>query len=288
MQRWKGIKKMQQIKSIEKLRNQRKLLDGSVGLVPTMGFLHEGHLDLVRIAKNQNDHVIISIYVNPSQFGPSEDLDSYPRDLEKDFSMLKAEVVEIVWLPDNEIMYPAEFQTWVEVKEVSKPLEGIMRDGHFRGVTTIVSKLFNIVQPDKAYFGQKDGQQVAVIKQMVRDLNFPLEIVVVPISREEDGLARSSRNVYLSEEERIGATVLNVSLSKARLAFESGERDGNSIRQLILDSLSEEPLAKVQYVSCAHPQTLKELDIIGEEGALISMAVYFGKTRLIDNMLLSD
>jgi pantoate--beta-alanine ligase len=279
---------MKQVKSIIELRAQRNLLPGIVGLVPTMGYLHEGHMDLVRMAKNLCDHVIVSIYVNPTQFSPDEDLDSYPRNLAQDFSMLRELGVEIVWLPDNTIMYSKGFQTWVEVLEVTQPLEGSMRDGHFKGVTTIVAKLFNCVQPDIAFFGQKDAQQVAVIKQMVADLNFPLKIEVVPISREEDGLARSSRNVYLSKEQREGANVLYRSLNKAKQAYQAGERDGNTIRKIINEELASEKLASPQYVSCANPNTLIETSVIEAEGALISLAVHFGKTRLIDNMLLSD
>lgn len=279
---------MHQVKSIEELREHRDLLKGEIGLVPTMGFLHEGHMDLIRKSKNYCDRTIVSIFINPTQFGPNEDLETYPRDLEKDFSILNEEGVDLVWLPDNSNMYPEGYQTWVEVVDVTKPLEGSMRSEHFKGVTTIVAKLFNCVQPDKAFFGQKDAQQVAVIKQMVNDLNFPLEIIVVPTSREIDGLARSSRNVKLSAEERKAAPVLYKALEYANIAFQKGERSASKIRKILSSLIEKEPSAQIQYVSCANPTTLMELDSIDAEGALISMAIYFGKTRLIDNMLLSE
>lgn len=267
------------------LRAARLSFSGRVGLVPTMGYLHEGHLSLVRRAREETDHVVVSIFVNPTQFGPREDLSKYPRDLDRDLSLLEPLGVNLVWIPTAEIMYPPGFQTWVEVEGITQPLEGSMRPGHFRGVTTIVAKLFNAVQPHKAYFGQKDAQQAAVIRQMTRDLNFPLEVVVCPIVREPDGLAMSSRNVYLDPEQRKAATVLSRSLKAAKEAYDNGERDAEKIRGKMKEVLASEPLAQVQYVSCADYDTLEELETITGK-ALLSMAVFMGKTRLIDNIVL--
>jgi pantoate--beta-alanine ligase len=228
--------------------------------------------------------VVVSIYVNPSQFGPSEDLSTYPRDLQRDLDLLRAQGVDLVWTPSDKVMYPPGYQTWVSVKEVTKPLEGGIRAGHFRGVATVVAKLFNAVQPQKAYFGQKDAQQAVVIRAMTHDLDFPINIVVCPIMREPDGLALSSRNVYLNPEERQAAVVLSKGLFNAKKRFEAGERDASHLREVVLETLAAEPLAKVQYVSCAHPETLQELD--GRvDHALISLAVHIGKTRLIDNVI---
>jgi pantoate--beta-alanine ligase len=256
-----------------------------MGLVPTMGYLHEGHLSLVRRAREECDHVAVSIFINPTQFGPAEDLSKYPRDLERDLSLLEPLGVDLVWMPTPEIMYPPGYQTWVEVEGITRPLEGAMRPGHFRGVTTVVAKLFTGVQPQRAYFGQKDAQQAAVIRQMTRDLNFPIEIVVCPIVREPDGLAMSSRNVYLEPEQRRAATVLYRALNAAKAAYENGERDAEKLRGKMKDALADEPLAEAQYVSCADYDTLEELDTVTGK-ALLSMAVFIGKTRLIDNMIL--
>jgi pantoate--beta-alanine ligase len=229
--------------------------------------------------------VVVSIFVNPTQFGPQEDLSRYPRDLDRDLGLLEPLGVDLVWMPSAEIMYPPGYQTWVEVEAITGPLEGAMRPGHFRGVTTVVAKLFNAVQPDKAYFGQKDAQQAAVIRQMARDLNFPLEVVVCPIVRERDGLAMSSRNVYLDPEQRQAGTVLYRALRAAKEAYAAGERDAEKLRQTMKDVLANEPLANVQYVSCADYDTLEELEEIKGK-ALLSMAVFIGKTRLIDNFVL--
>lgn len=275
---------MQTVFTLADLRSTRLSFSGTVGLVPTMGYLHEGHLSLIRRAREECEHVFVSIFVNPTQFGPKEDLAKYPRDLERDFRLIEA-YTDVVWTPSAETMYPQGYQTWVEVEAMTKPLEGAMRPGHFRGVTTVVAKLFNAVQPHKAYFGQKDAQQVAVIRQMVRDLNFPLEIVICPTSREPDGLAMSSRNVYLDPEQRKGATVLFRSLSAAKELYEKGERNAEKVRGKMKEVLAGEPLAEPQYVSCADYDTLAELDEIKGK-ALLSMAVYFGKTRLIDNFVL--
>jgi pantoate--beta-alanine ligase len=276
---------MQTVSTLADLRSTRLSFSGIVGLVPTMGFLHEGHLSLIRRAKEECDHVVVSIFVNPTQFGPREDLSKYPRDPERDLSLIEPLGTDLVWLPTAEMMYPQGYQTWVEVEAMTRPLEGAMRPGHFRGVTTVVAKLFNGVQPHKAYFGQKDAQQAAVIRQMTRDLNFPIEIVVCPIIREPDGLAMSSRNVYLDPEQRNAATVLYRSLTGAKEAYENGERGAEKLRQIMNDELASEPLAQVQYVSCADYYTLEELEKVTGK-TLLSMAVFVGKTRLIDNFVL--
>ena len=276
---------MQSTITLTDLHAARLSFPGRVGLVPTMGYLHDGHLSLVRRAREECDHVIVSIFVNPTQFGPKEDLSKYPRDLDRDLSLLEPLGVDLVWMPTEEVMYPPGYQTWVEVEAVTRPLEGAVRPGHFRGVTTVVAKLFNAVQPHNAYFGQKDAQQAAVIRQMTRDLNFPLEIVVCPIVREPDGLAMSSRNVYLDPEPRQAATVLYRSLSAAKEAYEDGVRDAETLRRIMEDILASEPLAQMQYVSCADYDTLEELEIVSGK-ALLSMAVFLGKTRLIDNIVL--
>jgi pantoate--beta-alanine ligase len=276
---------MQSAITLTDLRAARLSFPGRVGLVPTMGYLHDGHLSLVRRAREECDHVIVSIFVNPTQFGPKEDLSKYPRDLNRDLSLLEPLGVDLVWMPTEEVMYPPGYQTWVEVEAVTRPLEGTMRPGHFRGVTTVVAKLFNAVQPHNAYFGQKDAQQAAVIRQMTRDLSYLIEIVVCPIVREPDGLAMSSRNVYLDPEQRKAATVLYRSLRAAKEAYEDGVRDAETLRQIMKDVLASEPLAQMQYVSCADYDTLEELDTVTSK-ALLSMAVFIGKTRLIDNLIL--
>jgi pantoate--beta-alanine ligase len=259
--------------------------EGTVGLVPTMGYLHDGHLSLVRRAREECDHVVVSIFVNPTQFGPKEDLSRYPRDLDRDLSLIEPLGTDLVWIPTAEMMYPPGYQTWVEMEAMTRPLEGAMRPGHFRGVTTVVAKLFNAVQPHRAYFGQKDAQQAAVIRQMTRDLSYPIEIVICPIVRELDGLAMSSRNVYLDPEQRKAATVLYRSLSAAKEAYEKGERDAEKIRGKMKEVLAGEPLAQMQYVSCADYDTLEELETVTGK-TLLSMAVFVGKTRLIDNFVL--
>ncbi len=278
-------RQMMIVSTLDELHTARPLLDRPLGLVPTMGYLHEGHISLARKAREECKSVVVSIFVNPTQFGPTEDLSKYPRDLERDLRMLEAAEVDMVWNPSPEIMYPPGYQTWVEVQEMTRPLEGAQRPGHFRGVTTVVSKLFNAVQPDKAYFGQKDAQQAAVIRQMTVDLNFPIEIVVCPIVREPDGLAMSSRNVYLEPAQRQAATVLFRALNAAKAAYESGERDADALRRVMSDTITAEPLAQLQYVSCADYYTLQELQKVTEK-TLLSMAVYFGRTRLIDNFVL--
>ncbi|MDP1713620.1 MAG: pantoate--beta-alanine ligase [Anaerolineales bacterium] len=275
---------MKTVSSLSDLRAARLSLKGTVALVPTMGYLHEGHLSLIRQAKADCERVIVSIFVNPTQFGPNEDLSNYPRDLERDLNLIQPLGVDLAWTPSAEVMYPPGYQTWVEVEALSRPLEGAMRPGHFRGVTTVMAKLFNAAQPDKAYFGQKDAQQAAVIRQMTRDLNFPIEIVICPTMREADGLAMSSRNEYLNADERQAATVLFRALSAAKEAYEAGEREGEAIRRKMKEVLVREPLAQMQYVSCADYDTLEELAVIKGK-VLLSMAVFFGKTRLIDNFV---
>ena len=279
---------MEQIITLADLRLARARLAAPVGLIPTMGYLHAGHLSLVQAARAQCASTVASIFVNPTQFGPQEDLGAYPRDLARDLDLLAKEGVDLVWTPTRELMYPADFQTWVTVEEVTKPLEGKMRPGHFKGVTTVVAKLFNAVQPDKAFFGQKDAQQAVVIRQMVRDLNFNLEVIVCPIVREVDGLAMSSRNVYLNPDQRQAATVLNRALRAAQSAYATGERNAQSLRQIMSNTLQRQPLAQTQYVSCADPDTLAELDGLIPGRALLSMAVYVGNTRLIDNILIGS
>jgi pantoate--beta-alanine ligase len=274
---------MRTVIDLPDLRSTRLSFGGTVGLVPTMGYLHEGHLALIRRAREDCDHVVVTIFVNPTQFGSKEDLSRYPRDLERDSGLIEA-YTDLLWTPATEMMYPQGYQTWVEVEVMSRPLEGAMRPGHFRGVTTVVAKLFNAVQPHKAYFGQKDAQQAAVLRQMVRDLNFPIEMVICPTAREPDGLAMSSRNVYLDPEQRKAATVLFRALSTAKELYEAGERNAEKIRGKMKEVLASEALAEPQYVSCADYDTLEELDEIRGK-ALLSMAVYFGKTRLIDNFV---
>ncbi len=276
---------MQTVTTLAELREARSNLPKPVGLVPTMGYLHAGHISLAQRARQECASVVTSIFVNPTQFAPTEDLAKYPRDLPHDLALLEAAGVDLVWTPTPDVMYPAGYQTWVEVETLTRGLEGSVRPSHFRGVTTVVAKLFNAVQPQKAYFGQKDAQQAAVIRQMVRDLNFPLDIVVCPIVREPDGLAMSSRNVYLGPAERNAATVLFRSLTAAREAYEKGERDASVLRRIMETTIASEPLAKLNYVSCADYDTLEELETVRGK-ALLSMAVYFGKTRLIDNFVL--
>jgi len=276
---------MQRVISLEELRRARKALPGIFGFVPTMGSLHPGHMSLVSRARSECESVGVSIFVNPTQFGPREDFGSYPRNLESDLQMLEDAGADLVWTPEAEAIYPAGFQTWVSVEEVSAPLEGKARPGHFRGVATIVTKLFNSVMPARAYFGQKDAQQVAVIKRMVADLDFPVEIVVCPTVREPDGLAMSSRNVHLSPQERRAAVVLHRALTAARSLLDGGRRDGDEIRAAMRRVVRSEPLAREEYVSAADPDTLKELNEI-KDTVLFSLAVRIGKTRLIDNILI--
>lgn len=278
---------MKVVATLAELRAARSALPDPVGLVPTMGFLHEGHLSLVRQARAECASVVVSIFVNPTQFGPQEDLASYPRDLDRDLTMLREAQVDLVWTPAAAEVYPPGFQTYIQAEELSRPLEGARRPGHFRGVATVVAKLFNAFLPQRAYFGQKDAQQVAVVRRMATDLNFPVDIVVCPTVREPDGLAMSSRNAYLTPAERKAATVLYRALETARAAFLGGERDAGQLRTAMSDVLGAEPLARPVYVSAADPETLAELNGRASR-ALLSMAVFFGKTALIDNVVVGE
>ena len=274
---------MQVVKTIPELRALRQKLSGTVGFVPTMGYLHEGHLALVKRARTENSAVIVSIYVNPAQFGAGEDFGAYPRDLNRDLELLEGEGVDVIFVPSDGEMYPPGFSSWVHVEKVTERLEGASRPGHFRGVATVVAKLFNMVAPAKAYFGQKDAQQVVVVKRMVADLNMGIEIVLVPTLRESDGLAIGSRNIYLGPEERRAAAVLFKALTLARKLGGSREKDAGKIRRQMISLIEQEPLARIDYVSIADAETLAELDLI-DRPALASLAVWIGKTRLIDNM----
>ena len=277
---------MDVITSIQDVRT-RRWADPALtwGLVPTMGTLHDGHLSLVRRAKAENDRVGVSIFVNPIQFDRREDLAAYPRQLARDCTMLAAEGVDLVWAPSEDEVYPFGYQTYIMVEEVTKVLEGAARRGHFRGVTTIVAKLFNVFQPTRAYFGQKDAQQAAVIRQMGRDLAFNLELVICPIVRERDGLAMSSRNVRLNPDERKAALVLYRALKAAEADWLSGQRDGDHLRSTMSTVIAAEPLARLDYVSAADPVTLQEIHGSADH-ALLSMAVFVGPVRLIDNLVL--
>jgi len=271
--------------TIAKLRRARARMTGSVGLVPTMGYLHPGHLALVARARAENDHVVASIFVNPAQFGPTEDFARYPRDLPRDLRLLRAAGVDLLFTPVAAELYPPGFTTWVNVEGLDSQLEGRSRPGHFRGVATVVLKLFNLVQPTRAYFGQKDGQQVAVLKRMARDLDCPLKLVVVPTVREADGLALSSRNVFLTPPQRAGAAVLYRALQEASRLYAAGERSGERLRQAMRAVVQEEPLGTLDYASVADLVSLQEQEAVSGP-AMASLAVRFGKTRLIDNVLL--
>jgi pantoate--beta-alanine ligase len=289
---------MQVLTTIEEFRQAKSALPGSWGLVPTMGYLHAGHLSLVKRARAENDHVAVSIFVNPTQFGPNEDLAAYPRDLDRDLRLLEPLGVDLVFNPSTEVMYPPNYQTYVTVEDVTKYLEGAARPTHFRGVATVVAKLFNSVGAQRAYFGQKDAQQTIVIKRMVQDLNMPIDIIICPTMREADGLAMSSRNTYLDAEQRRAAPVLYRALCAAKEAFDRGERDGDRLRSIMRDIIEAEPLAKLDYVSAADAVTLQEIGphpypppsqpAATREGVLLSMAVRVGKPRLIDNFLYED
>ncbi len=267
------------------MRRLRQKLAMPAGFVPTMGYLHEGHLSLVRRARAETSSVVVSIFVNPAQFGPGEDLNSYPRDTECDLALLRKEGVDIVFIPSTDEMYPGRFDSWVEVGKVAERLEGACRPGHFRGVATVCAKLFDIVQPARAYFGQKDAQQVVVIKKMVADLNMNLEIVALPTVRESDGLAMSSRNTRLNPEERKAASVLHRSLTLAQQLWSQGEKGAERIRREMRALIQKQPLASIDYVSVADAETLDELKKV-KPPALVSLAVRIGKTRLIDNIVL--
>jgi len=278
---------IRKVTHLKDYRNDFRNLKLSIGLVPTMGYLHEGHLSLIHKAKQQTDSVWVSIFVNPAQFSPNEDLEKYPRDEKMDLELCRKEGVDVVFLPSADEMYPEGFNTYVEVKELTEALCGASRPTHFRGVTTVVSKLFNIVQPQKAYFGQKDAQQAIVLDRMTKDLNFPLGIVVCPIVREPDGLALSSRNVYLTSEQRQQALALSASLKKAEELFDKGEREPAKILKVVKGTIEEKPDAKIDYISIVRTMDLKQPEeLVG--GELLALAVFFGSTRLIDNTILGD
>ena len=256
----------------------------TIGFVPTMGYLHEGHKSLIDAARQDYDRVVVSIFVNPMQFGPNEDLASYPRDLKKDAGLCEAAGVDLIFNPQPEEMYAPDFASYVDMDGLTAQLCGKSRPGHFRGVQTVVLKLFHIVTPERAYFGQKDAQQLAVIKRMVRDLNVDIEIIGCPIVREEDGLAKSSRNTYLNEAERKAALVLSRSLKAGRELLESGETKAAAIRQAVIQEIEKEPLAKIDYVEIVDFDTITPVDEVNGS-ILAAIAVYIGKTRLIDNFI---
>lgn len=276
---------MKTVHTIKEVKEEIKKWKGegkSIGLVPTMGFLHEGHESLIKRAVRENDKVIISVFVNPTQFGPTEDLEAYPRDLKNDELLCEKSGAALIFNPEPDEMYYKDACTLVNVSRLTSGLCGAKRPVHFGGVCTVVSKLFNIVSPNRAYFGEKDAQQLAVIKRMVRDLNFDIEIIGCPIIRETDGLAKSSRNTYLSKEERIAALVLNESLTIAKKALENGEKDCNTLINIIVNKLQSEPLAKIDYIEIVDSISLQPVSSVSSS-ILTAIAVYIGKTRLIDN-----
>ncbi|MBI3968558.1 MAG: pantoate--beta-alanine ligase [Chloroflexi bacterium] len=276
---------MQVCERLTDLRAARAALPERLGLIPTMGFLHEGHLALIHRARNECAAVGISIFVNPAQFGPLEDFSTYPRAMERDLELLAKAEVDLVWTPSVADVYPPGFQSWVEVEQLSRPLEGSARPGHFRGVTTVVAKLFNAFEPRRAYFGQKDIQQARVIEKMIDDLNFNVELRVVPTVRAEDGLALSSRNVYLNPEQRRAAPALYRGLVRAKAVWETGKRDAARLRRAVATAVAAEPLLRVDYVSVADLETLTEQAVV-REPAIVSAATFAGHTRLIDNIIL--
>ena len=276
---------MRVVRTLAEMTGLRQRLDAPVGFAPTMGYLHQGHLALVKRARRENSTVVVSVYVNPSQFGVGEDFAGYPRELDRDLVLLRGEGVDVVFAPSDEEMYPPEFSCWVDVERITQRLDGASRPGHFRGVATIVAKLFNIVRPSRAYFGHKDAQQVLVIKRMVADLNMGVDIAVEATVREGDGLAMSSRNSYLSPEERRAAPVLFRALQLACQLRGDGVTDADKIRHQMTSLIRQEPLAQIDYVSVADAHTLQELDLI-DRPALALLAVRIGRTRLIDNVAL--
>lgn len=267
-------------KRVDLLRSAGK----SIGFVPTMGALHEGHLSLMRRAREENDILIISIFVNPVQFGPDEDFENYPRDLDRDKELAGEVGVDIIFTPTPDEMYSRTYSTYVDVKDLSEALCGRDRPGHFRGVATVIAKLFNITRPHRAYFGQKDYQQALIIRRMIEDLNFDIELLLMPILREEDGLALSSRNAYLNTKERQQALVLSRSLLRAKEMLDGGEMESRVILKEMKGMISREDLAKINYIGIYHPDTLEEIEMVNDV-ALVALAVRIGRTRLIDNIL---
>jgi pantoate--beta-alanine ligase len=276
---------MKVIVTVAGMREWRRQTAEPVGFVPTMGYLHEGHISLVKRATEETSSVVVSIFVNPTQFGPKEDFKNYPRNVNRDLGMLEP-FTDVVFMPADSEMYPDKYNTWVEVNGLTEQLEGASRPGHFRGVSTVVTKLFNIVQPTRAYFGQKDAQQLLVIKKMAADLNMNLEVVACPTLREPDGLAMSSRNIYLTPEQRKASPVLHKALTLARDRWLKGEKDADKIRRGMQELILKEPLADIVYISIADTVTLEEYPQLMQKPALVSMAVKFGQTRLIDNIIL--
>lgn len=272
------------VKAVKEQVKEWKKAGLSVGFVPTMGYLHEGHGSLIKAARAENDKVVVSIFVNPMQFGPTEDLASYPRDLAKDSALCESLGVDMIFHPEPEEMYHDNFSSYVDMSVLTEELCGLSRPVHFRGVCTVVNKLFNIVQPDRAYFGQKDAQQLAIIKHMVDDLNMNVEVVGCPIIREEDGLAKSSRNTYLSEEERKAALVLSRSIALGRKMVEDGETSTKAVTDAMKAFIEKEPLARIDYVKAVDGLTIRQIEKV-QKPMLVAIAVYIGKTRLIDNFI---
>ncbi|MBP5201107.1 MAG: pantoate--beta-alanine ligase [Schwartzia sp.] len=282
------MKVLRTVKEIQEFSKAAKDAGKSIGLVPTMGALHEGHLTLMRRARQENDVVVASVFVNPTQFGPNEDFDAYPRRFEEDCKKMETVPVDAVFHPEPKEMYPEGYCTYVNVEgDITKKLCGAQRPGHFRGVATVVTKLMNLSRADRAYFGQKDAQQVVVVKRFVSDLNIPTEVVMVPIVREESGLARSSRNQYLSAEEKEEALVLSRSLKKGKAAFDGGEKDVEALKKIVRDEIGTDPKAAIDYVDIYSFPALLPIEKVTEP-ALLAIAVKIGKTRLIDNMILGE
>jgi len=280
---------MEKLTTVKEMRSFREALEGTVGLVPTMGYLHEGHLSLIRKAVRENENVIVSLFVNPTQFGPAEDLDKYPRDLERDAGLCAAEGVQGLFIPTVGEIYPEGYQTYIEVTQLTRHLCGLSRPTHFRGVCTIVAKLFQLIRPGKAYFGLKDYQQFKVIERMVRDLHFPVTVVPCPIIREKDGLAMSSRNKYLSQKGRSEALVLQRALKEARAALDQGERSALRLQTVMEETVASVSSARLDYARVVDAETLEPFDEdINPEGTLFALAVYVEETRLIDNMVWSN
>lgn len=275
---------IEKISDMKEVIRSNKALGKTIGFVPTMGYLHEGHLSLMKKSVEANDLTVISIFVNPTQFGPNEDFEKYPRNIERDLQLAESVGVDVVFAPSVAEMYPDNYKTYVNVEDITNVMCGLSRPGHFRGVTTVVNKLFNIVEPDKAYFGQKDAQQVVVLKKMVRDLNMNLEIVTCPIIREPDGLAMSSRNVYLSEEERSAALILSKSLFEVEEMIKKGEKSRETVVKYLIDRIKSEKLADIDYVEVVNTESLGQVEKL-EGSILVALAVRFGKTRLIDNVV---
>jgi pantoate--beta-alanine ligase len=280
------INRRQRMSSVA--RKIRREQDRTIGLVPTMGALHEGHLSLVREARRMCDVVVVSVFVNPAQFGPGEDFERYPRDLTKDTALLTDYNVDFIFAPPVEEIYPKGFSTYVNVDGVANQLEGAARPGHFRGVATIVTILLNVVRPDFAFFGQKDAQQAVIIRRLVRDLAFDTEIIVLPTVREDSGLAMSSRNLYLKPEEQQAAAVIHRALAKAKETYKAGERHANKLAGLVRAAIETEPLARVDYVNITDAETLESIEKVDDRAVLVTVAAYIGKTRLIDNTVLNS